>query len=151
MRSGTLNIIDWLKANNNPTPSWEEQAGSIYVTFRPAVLPEVHGEPERSDGNIEKPGQNVLQEITELGHMWAPSRHQVQIMNKCREDRTLLQIMEIAGRSDRTKFRRQVLNPLIEAGFIEMTIPDKPQSSKQEYRLSDKGVNFLERDQKTRT
>ncbi|MGP8283570.1 MAG: Fic family protein, partial [Desulfomonilaceae bacterium] len=52
---------------------------------------------------------------------------------------------------DRTKFRRQVLNPLIEAGFIEMTIPDKPQSSKQEYRLSDKGVNFLERDQKTRT
>ena len=138
--SGTLNIIDWLKANNIPTPSWEEQAGSIYVTFRPATLPEDHG----------GPGQNVLQEITELGHMWAPSRHQVQIMNKCREDRTLLQLMEIAGRSDRTKFRRQVLNPLIEAGLIEKTIPDKPQSSKQKYRLSNKGVEFLSAGQKTR-
>jgi ATP-dependent DNA helicase RecG len=71
-------------------------------------------------------------------------------MNKCREDRTLLQLMEIAGRSDRTKFRRQVLNPLIEAGFIEMTIPDKPQSSKQKYRLSDKGVEFLSGGQKIR-
>ena len=41
--SGTLNIIDWLKANNNPTPSREEQAGSIYVTFQPAALPEDRG------------------------------------------------------------------------------------------------------------
>ena len=138
--SGTLNIIDWLKANNNPTPSWEEQAGSIYVTFRPAALPEDHREPR----------ENILQEVMKLGTKSAPSRHQLQIMNKCREDRTLLQLMEIAGRSDRTKFKHQVLNPLIEAGFIEMTIPDKPQSSKQKYRLSDKGVEFLSGGQKIR-
>jgi ATP-dependent DNA helicase RecG len=72
-------------------------------------------------------------------------------MNKCREDRTLLELMTMLGRSDRTKFRSQVLNPLIEAGLIEMTIHDKPQSSKQKYRLSDKGVKFLERGQKART
>jgi len=71
-------------------------------------------------------------------------------MNKCREDRTLLELMTMLGRSDRTKFRSQVLNPLIEAGFIEMTIPDKPQSSKQKYRLSDKGVESLSRSQKIR-
>ena len=39
-------------------------------------------------------------------------------------------------RSNRTKFGDQVLNPLIDAGVIEMTIPDKPRSSKQEYRLT---------------
>ena len=61
--SGTLNIIDWLKANNNPTPSWAEQAGSIYVTFRPAVLPENHREP----------GKNIPQEVMKLGTKSAPS------------------------------------------------------------------------------
>jgi hypothetical protein len=75
--------------------------------------------------------------------MWAPSQHQVQIINKCREDRILLELMAMTGRSDRTKFRRQILNPLIEAGLIEMAIPDKLQTSRQKYRLSDKGLVFL--------
>jgi ATP-dependent DNA helicase RecG len=35
------------------------------------------------------------------------------------------------------------LNPTIEAVLVEMTIPDKPQSIKQKYRLSDKGLAFL--------
>ncbi len=53
--------------------------------------------------------------------------------------------MAITGRSDRTKFRHQVLNPMIEEGFIEMTIPDKPRSSKQKYRLTEKGRQVLGR------
>jgi len=56
----------------------------------------------------------------------------------------LVELMAITGRSDRTKFRHQVLNPLQEAGLVEMTIPDKPRSSKQKYRLTDKGREALE-------
>ena len=73
-----------------------------------------------------------------------PSRHQVEILHKCQKDSALLDLMAIAGRSDRTKFRHQVLNPLLEEGLIEMTIPDKPRSSKQKYRLTDKGRVLLE-------
>jgi ATP-dependent DNA helicase RecG len=51
--------------------------------------------------------------------------------------------MVIADRSDRTKFRRQGLTPLIEAGLLEMTIPDKPTSSNQRYRLTDAGQRWL--------
>ena len=51
--------------------------------------------------------------------------------------------MQIEGRSDRTKFRNQVLNPLLDAGLIEMTIPDKPRSSLQKYRLTAKGQTIL--------
>jgi ATP-dependent DNA helicase RecG len=52
--------------------------------------------------------------------------------------------MQIDGRTDRTKFRNQVLNPMLEAGWLEMTIPDKPTSSKQKYRLTEKGRLMLE-------
>ena len=51
--------------------------------------------------------------------------------------------MQIECRSDRTKFRNQVLNPLLDAGLIEMTIPDKPRSRLQKYRLTPKGQNLL--------
>ena len=47
--------------------------------------------------------------------------------------------MQLAGRRDRTKFRNQVLKPVMGAGWLEMTIPDKPCSSKQKYRITAKG------------
>ena len=52
--------------------------------------------------------------------------------------------MAVLGRSNRTKFRDQVLNPMLRAGLVEMTIPSKPRSSKQEYRLTEKGRDALE-------
>jgi ATP-dependent DNA helicase RecG len=36
-------------------------------------------------------------------------------------------------------FRERYLQPALAAGLIEMTIPDKPRSSKQKYRLTAKG------------
>ena len=36
-------------------------------------------------------------------------------------------------------FRERYLQPALKAGLIEMTIPDKPRSSKQKYRLTAKG------------
>ncbi|WP_374011518.1 Fic family protein [Pseudomonas cichorii] len=47
--------------------------------------------------------------------------------------------MTFVGRSNRSKFREQVLAPLLALGVVEMTIPDKPNSSKQRYRLTAAG------------
>ena len=76
----------------------------------------------------------------------APSRHQVGTKLKLTADQlhvfehiegelSLIDLMEFLNRKDRTKFRQQVLTPLVELGLVEATIPDKPTSSRQKYRL----------------
>jgi predicted transcriptional regulator len=43
----------------------------------------------------------------------------------------------------RANFEERYLKPAIEAGIIEPTIPDKPQSRMQKYRLTEKGADLL--------
>ena len=47
------------------------------------------------------------------------------------------------GLSDRKSFRERYLKPALDGGLIEMTIPDKPNSRLQKYRLTDKGHHWL--------
>jgi Fic family protein len=84
---------------------------------------------------------SAMQEVVE-----APSQHQVGTKSELtveqsyvlaifKGEMTLMALMKEVNRSDRSKFRSQVLNPLMDAGLVEPTIPDKPTSSKQKYRL----------------
>lgn len=52
-------------------------------------------------------------------------------------------MMAVVGRANRTKFRDQVLVPLLDQGLVEMTVPDKPRSSRQRYRLTAAGRQAL--------
>lgn len=47
------------------------------------------------------------------------------------------EIMERLGLSHRPTFRKNYLNPALEKGFIEMTLPEKPRSRLQRYRKND--------------
>ena len=47
--------------------------------------------------------------------------------------------MQKLGLSHRTNFRKNYLNPALDAGYIEMTVPDRPKSRLQKYRLTEKG------------
>ncbi|MCX9568839.1 cell filamentation protein Fic, partial [Vibrio cholerae] len=44
------------------------------------------------------------------------------------------EIQAILGLKDRKSFRDRYLKPALEAGLIEMTLPDKPTSKVQRYR-----------------
>ena len=41
-------------------------------------------------------------------------------------------------------FRKRCLVPALDAGLVKMTIPDRPRSSKQKYRLTEKGQRVLD-------
>lgn len=69
----------------------------------------------------------------DLGPKSGRSRDQVEILVEAQNARLITELIELARRSNRTKFRDQVVRPLLEAGYLEMTIPAKPRSSKQRY------------------
>lgn len=52
-------------------------------------------------------------------------------------------LQDALGLQDRKSFRARYLKPALEHGLIEMTIPGKPNSRLQQYRLTDKGRQWL--------
>ena len=60
----------------------------------------------------------------------------VKGMLDCMGDQPLSakEIMGLLGLSDRKSFRKAYLQPAIDAGVVELTIPDKPRSPRQRYR-----------------
>lgn len=85
----------------------------------------------------------------------ALSRHQVgtksgidnsqihKILKLCETACSITEIMKYMGFKDRTKFRRNYIYPLIEEGLVESTIPTKPNSKNQKYRLTTKGLELI--------
>ena len=54
------------------------------------------------------------------------------------------QIQSELGLKGEAHFRTAYLKPALEMGMIEMTLPDKPRSSKQRYRLTQLGQRWLD-------
>ena len=51
-------------------------------------------------------------------------------------------LKEKLGLKDDKHFRKSYILPSIKSGLIEMTIPDKPNSKNQKYRLTKKGIEY---------
>ena len=58
-------------------------------------------------------------------------------------ERSKQEILEIAGLSNVYMNYKRHIVPLLERKLLEMTIPEKPNSRLQKYRLTDKGRDLL--------
>ena len=56
----------------------------------------------------------------------------------CKEARSLSEIAEHLGLGDRYKMKKKYIDPIL-GKYIEMTIPDTPNSKLQKYILTDAG------------
>lgn len=95
---------------------------------------------------LEKHKEELLQEEPGplSGTKSGPSRDQVEVLGNCLNPKPIVELMELLDRGNRTKFRDQVLKPMLDVHWLEMTIPKKPTSSKQKYRTTDLGRQVLE-------
>jgi len=128
--TGVKRILDEAREGGYPEPVWQAD-GFVTPTFRPN--PEVRA----AAGRVPEPGGE------QVGTKLGLSRDQVTVLELCSQEQAAMALMEAVGRSNRTKFRDQVLGPLVAGGLVEMTVPDKPRSSRQRYRLSPEGAECL--------
>lgn len=75
----------------------------------------------------------------QVGTKLGLSAEQRIVLAQMAEEHDITTLMQWVGRSNRSKFREAVLAPLLAMELVAMTIPGKPNSSKQRYRLTDKG------------
>ena len=66
-----------------------------------------------------------------------------QVTAFCIEPRSARDIMGILGIKHWKTFQNNYLSPLIKNGFLERTIPDKPNSRLQKYRLTASGREWI--------
>ena len=65
------------------------------------------------------------------------------LLEAAAEPQSAAYLQKILNLKDRVHFLKSYVEPLLEIAWIERTIPDKPRSSKQKYRLTKKGFQVL--------
>lgn len=141
--SGYKRIKEACAKEGYPEPIWEELGTALRVTFfpHPETTPQTGSEELRHQGtkaprhqDAKAPKQRVKEEFSTIAK---------KICEFCRNPRLMGEILTFLNRSDRTKFKKRYINPLIEEGMLELTVPDKPKSSNQRYVTTKIGERFL--------
>jgi ATP-dependent DNA helicase RecG len=131
--TGTLNIIDWCRENGNPPPEWQVRAGSVVVTFKPLM-----DKPERQpESGVELDSQPDSQPESQPESGVESLREKIiQLLSK--ESLSKSEISKQLGQKQISGQLKKVLMELLETGVITFTIPEKPNSRLQKYRLVEK-------------
>ena len=101
--SGVRNITNYSEIYSGSEPIFEE--GEIFKATVPLVKVE------------DKAQDEIISRIIEF----------------CKEERNIFEIMQYIGYKNIKRFRRDYIKPLVEEGILKMTIPDKPTSKNQKY------------------
>lgn len=134
--TGIKRIRDEAREGGYPEPVWEAN-GFVTTIFRPN--PEVRAAAEA------QAARGTEQVTAHVPYMYRTSPQQVALLEAATEPRSREELQAVAGIRHRQHFLLEYLRPLLDAGLLEPTIPDKPRSSKQRYRLTEAGREYLKR------
>jgi ATP-dependent DNA helicase RecG len=119
---GIERMLEACRQGGLPAPEVREERSGIWIVFKflqrsstPGVTPQ------------------VTPEVTP----------QVRLLRVLRGEMSRHSLQRALQLKDPRHFREHYLVPCLAAGLIEMTMPDKPNSRLQRYRLTAKGRSFL--------
>jgi ATP-dependent DNA helicase RecG len=116
--TGIPKILKVMTANGSPAPLFETDDDRTSFVIRLPPHPLAKGTPE------------VTPEVGRLARALL-------------DDLSRQALQQTLGLKDDEHFRKAYLLPALASGLVEMTLPDKPRSSKQRYRLTAAGRRWL--------
>lgn len=133
--SGILDMIARCKQAGLPVPQFRQEGGQFIQTLwrpKPESTAQVEAQ-EAQEAQVKAQEAQVALSPTE-----------VALLKACSEEAgTGQELLEAAGYTDRTGNFKRSMDRLLTGGYLVMTIPDKPTSRLQKYRLTAKGRAWL--------
>jgi ATP-dependent DNA helicase RecG len=122
--TGVPKIIRAMRDNGSPAPVFEIDEDYSYFAVHPAARAAASDLGGDLHGDLHGPGTTgVSEQVTKL-------------LNYTEGEMTRHALQAALALANRDHFRKTYLLPALEAGPIEMTLPDKPNSRSQRYRLT---------------
>ena len=119
--SGIGRIIGHFKQENLPLPKFENISDGLQVTVYPT---DMENDAEQANTQVR---EQVREQVEKLLFIFEDGNH------------NMYDLMSKLNLKSRYKFSLNYIQPALKLGLIEMTIPDKPNSRLQKYRLTEKG------------
>ena len=144
---GIRRIAEMCKEAGNPAPEWKLQSSGdglwLRFPFSAAYLDKAREHIGELESLVEPrldQSQAGVRAGVQAGVQAELSARDVAMLQACiQEATTSKKLQSAASYSARTRSFEQRLERLLQEELLEMTVPDKPRSPLQKYRLTDKG------------
>lgn len=142
--NGLQLIADELQSYPEIKLSWKEPGIGFRVTFTKTNFKQQKELQQEFESELSIIGTKLGLSWHQAGTKLAPSwRLVISILELCRNAQPIQVIMDEVQLKDRTKFRNKYINLFLDLELMQMTIPDKPKSSNQKYKITERGASFL--------
>ena len=123
--TGIPKILRELKKNGSPEPEFDMDEDRTYLNTI------IHIRDGFNTDVKEVENDDSLEHSSGIANM--STKEYARLMEYLKEPRTRQELQTFCNYGSRDYFRTKVLNPLIEEGIVDLTIPEKPHSPKQRY------------------
>ena len=134
---GIEKVLATCKEYGCPTPQWVFDGSVLSMTMK---YKKAESESEDKNDRLDKISDQdtVMDEIVR-----DVSQMLLSVAKSGQGELGIVTLMETAKKTSKRQYRRDILVPALESGLIERTIPDKPTSRYQKYRLTDNALKIL--------
>jgi len=163
-------MIDGMKDNGNPAPEFTTDDGQVLFMVTLLCHPELQGIPKEeaeTDKTVSLTLRELLEKVSDVDDLnnlvnSIQSDNWKEMVSKSVSKskaffglkiwpliqfisipRSRYEIFKHIRVTNQSKNKSRLIDPLIEIGWLEMTIPDKPNSRLQQYKLTEKGKKLL--------